>query len=282
MRPWMEGPTRDARIVPLSPLQRTVQRVGKTSTPHWGDATTIGQEDLIFPAARSRTRRRAGRWQPSRRNPTVREVVRPFTDIVTTEAQLREVMGGPGTVAVGKQLNRLDRYCRDFVALSPFVLVGTFDSEGRCDVSPRGDAPGFVAVLDDKTLAVPERPGNRRLDSLINILETGSIGLLFLVPGFEETLRVNGRARVVRDADVLERTASHGKRPLAAIGVEVEECFLHCAKAFKRSALWRTDGWPERSALPSLGRMLREQGAAPGVSVEELEGRIEDDAKRLY
>jgi PPOX class probable FMN-dependent enzyme len=140
-----------------------------------------------------------------------------------------------------------------------------------------------VAVLDGKTLAIPERPGNRRVDSLLNILETGSVGLLFVVPGFEETLRVNGRARVVRDADVLERMMARGRRPPVAIGVEVEECFLHCAKAFKRSELWRADGWPERSAMPSLGRMLRDQGAAPGASVEELEGRIEEGyAKQLY
>lgn len=213
----------------------------------------------------------------------MREAIRPFTDIVATEAELREIMGKPGTLAVGKQLDRLDRHCRDFIALSPFVLVGTYNAAGRSDVSPRGDEPGFVAVLDDRTLAVPERPGNRRLDSLLNILETGAVGLLFLIPGFEETLRVNGRARVVRDADVLGRTASHGKRPRVAIGVEVEECFLHCAKAFKRSGLWRPEGWPERSALPSLGRMLRDQGAAPGASVEELEGGIEESyAKRLY
>jgi PPOX class probable FMN-dependent enzyme len=214
---------------------------------------------------------------------TVRGTAQYFTDVVATEAELREIMGEPGAVAVGKQLDRLDRHCRNFVTLSPFVLVGTFDSNGRCDVSPRGDAPGFVAVLDEGTLAIPERPGNRRVDSLLNVLETGSVGLLFVVPGFEETLRVNGRARVVRDADVLERMIARGKCPPVAIGVEVEECFLHCAKAFKRSELWRAEGWPERAALPSLGRMLRDQGAAPGASVKELEGRIEESyAKQLY
>ena len=213
----------------------------------------------------------------------MRKAIRPFVDAVETEAELREIVGKPGALAVGKQLDRLDRHCRDFIALSPFVLVGTSDVSGRCDVSPRGDAPGFVAVLDDRTLVIPERPGNRRLDSLLNILETGAVGLLFLVPGFEETLRVNGRACAVRDADVLERTAAQGKRPLVAIGVEVEECFLHCAKAFKRSGLWRTDGWPERSALPSLGQMFRDQGAVPGASSGELDRRIgESYAKRLY
>ena len=208
---------------------------------------------------------------------------RAFTDTVDDEAVLREVMGEPSVLAVGKQLDRLDRHCRSFIALSPFVLVGTFDASGACDVSPRGDAPGFVSVLDERTLAIPERPGNRRVDSLLNILETGSVGLLFLVPGFEETLRVNGRAWVVRDADILERTAVRGKSPMVAIGVEVEECFLHCAKAFKRSGLWREEGWPERSALPSLGKMLRDQGAAPGARTEDLDRRIEEGyAKRLY
>jgi PPOX class probable FMN-dependent enzyme len=206
-----------------------------------------------------------------------------FHDTIHTEAELRGVIGEPGGVALGKQLDRLDRHCRSFIALSPLVLVGTFDPDGACDVSPRGDAAGFVLVLDDKTLAIPERPGNRRLDSLLNVLETGSVGLLFLVPGFEETLRVNGRAWVVRDAGILERTAARDKPPAVAIGVEVEECFLHCAKAFKRSEIWRPEGWPERSALPSLGRMFRDQGAVPGVSSEELDRRIgESYAKRLY
>ena len=208
---------------------------------------------------------------------------RTFHDTVRTEAELREIMGTPSELAVGKQLDRLDCHCRSFVALSPFVLVGTFDATGACDVSPRGDVPGFVAMLDEKTLVIPERPGNRRLDSLLNVLETGAVGLLFLVPGFEETLRVNGRASVVRDADVLELTAARGKPPAVAIGVEVEECFLHCAKAFKRSGLWEAERWPERSALPSLGRMFRDQGAVPGASAEDLDGRIEESyAKRLY
>jgi PPOX class probable FMN-dependent enzyme len=208
---------------------------------------------------------------------------RAFHDVVRTEAELRGLMGEPGGVAVGKQLDRLDRHCRSFIALSPFVLVGTVGSGGTCDVSPRGDGPGFVLVLDEKTLAIPERPGNRRLDSLLNILETGRLGLLFLVPGFEETLRVNGRASVVRDADVLGRTAVQGRTPEVAIGVEVEECFLHCAKAFKRSGLWREGGWPERSTLPSLGKILRDQGAEPGTSAEDLDRRIEESyAKRLY
>lgn len=210
-------------------------------------------------------------------------VARTFHDVVRTEAELRGLLGEPGGVAVGKQLDHLDRHCRSFIALSPFVLVGTVGSGGACDVSPRGDGPGFVLVLDEKTLAIPERPGNRRLDSLLNILETGTVGLLFMVPGFEETLRVNGRATVVRDADVLGQTAARGKTPTVAIGVEVEECFLHCAKAFKRSGLWREGEWPERSTLPSLGQIFRDQGAEPGTSAQDLDRRIEESyARQLY
>ena len=220
---------------------------------------------------------------------------RPFTDMVATEAELREIMGAPGALAVGKQFDRLDRHCRDFIALSPFVLVGTYNAAGRSDVSPRGDEPGFVDVLDDKTLAVPERSGNRRLDSLLNVLETGAIGLLFLVPGFEETLRVNGRARVIRDADVLGRTAAQGKRPLVAIGVEVEECFLHCAKAFKRSNLWRADGRSARScrhwggcsatrgprrALPRRSWTAGSRKATRSASTEERFGLGEESGTR--
>lgn len=213
----------------------------------------------------------------------MRRLAQAFTDAVETEAELRGLVGEPSELAVRKQLDHIDYHCRSFLALSPFVLVGTFDSDGTCDVSPRGDMPGFVLVLDEKTLAIPERPGNRRLDSLLNILETGSVGLLFLVPGFEETLRINGRASVVRDADVLERPAAQGKRPALAIGVEVEACFLHCAKAFKRSELWDTEDWPDRSALPSLGQMLRDQGAAPETRTADLDRRIEEGyAKHLY
>ncbi len=138
---------------------------------------------------------------------------RAFRDVVRTEAELRDLMGKPGGLAVGKQLDRLDRHCRSFIALSPFVLVGTVGPGGACDVSPRGGEPGFVLVIDEKTLAIPERPGNRRLDSLLNVLETGTVGLLFVVPGFEETLRVNGRASVVRDADVLGRRRRQGQGP---------------------------------------------------------------------
>ncbi len=207
----------------------------------------------------------------------------PFTDLVTSEVALRELLGHPSELVIRKQLSALDGHCRAFIALSPFLLLGTVGAAGGCDVSPRGDAPGFVLALDDRTLVIPERPGNRRFDTLRNILQTGAIGMLFIVPGVEETLRVNGRARIVRDADVLERTVARGKRPLLAIGVEVEECFFHCAKAFKRSGLWDSAGWPDRAALPSLGRILVDQVRPPDTTIDDLERYIEESyTKRLY
>jgi len=207
----------------------------------------------------------------------------PFKSTVTTEAELRGLLGEPSEVVKRKQLPALDQHCRAFIALSPFILLATVDARGRCDVSPRGDAPGFVLALDDGRLAIPERPGNRRLDSLRNILQTGSVGLLFMIPGVEEMLRVNGRACVSRDSELLGRLAAHEKRPLLCIGVEVAECFLHCAKSVRRSRLWEHAALTPRSALPSLARMLKDQVDLPGTTVEELGRNIEESyAERLY
>ncbi len=206
-----------------------------------------------------------------------------FRDTVTSEAALRELLGSPGDLVRRKQLAALDQHCRAFIALSPFLLIGSVDAAGNHDVSPRGDAPGVALVLDDTTLVIPERPGNRRLDTLRNILHTPSVGLLFIVPGVEEVLRVNGRACLVRDAAILDRTAVHGKRPLIAIGVEVGECFLHCAKAIKRATLWDPTHWPERAALPSLAQMLVDQAHPAGTTVGELDAYLQQSySTRLY
>lgn len=207
----------------------------------------------------------------------------PFRDVVRDARALRELVGEPTAVAVRKQLAKLDANCRAFIAASPFALLATSDAAGRCDVSPKGDAPGFVLVLDDTHLAVPDRPGNRRIDGMKNLLENPHVGLIFLIPGREETLRVNGKAWIVRDAELLARMEVKGKRPQLAIGVEVEECFLHCAKAFLRSKLWRPGEWPDASRVPSMAQMLLEHTGEPGQTVEDVERRLEEGYRtRLY
>ncbi len=206
-----------------------------------------------------------------------------FTDRVTSREALREIIGEPTDLVVRKQLAALDPHCRAFIARSPFLLLGTSSASGTCDVSPRGDAPGFVQILDEGTLVIPERPGNRRNDSLRNILDNPRIGLLFMIPGIEETLRVNGSACIVRDEAILDRSAHRGRRPLLAIGVAVEEAFLHCAKAFKRSQMWDPASWAARGEIPSLARMVIDQVPNSGMTVDALERRLEDNyATQLY
>lgn len=206
-----------------------------------------------------------------------------FTDCVTSEAELRTLVGEPRELVIKKQLPALDRHCRAFIALAPFLLIGTASASGQCDVSPRGDAPGFVLALDDRTLVIPDRPGNRRIDSLRNIVTQEGVGLLFMIPGVEETLRINGRARIVRDAEILTRLTAHGKTPDLAIAVAIEEAFLQCPKALKRSRLWDTATWPERTALPTLAQILHDQVPMPDVTVEALDAAFEQGYReRLY
>lgn len=209
-----------------------------------------------------------------------------FKDIVTSREELRAIFGAPGERAVLKERPSLDVHSRAFIARSPFVLLATSNRAGRCDVSPKGDAPGFVTVLDDTHLVIPDRLGNNRIDGLTNIVENPHIGMIFLIPGREDTLRVNGRACIVRDDEILAGLSVQGKRPKVAIGVQVEECFLHCAKAFKRSGLWDRERWPDVAGLPSMAKMLWEQiDAKPPThcSAEEYERDMEDRLRKgLY
>lgn len=207
----------------------------------------------------------------------------PFRQIVSSPRELRQIVGEPSELARQKQLPALDVHCRAFIGRSPFLLLATANGAGQCDVSPKGDVAGFVLVLDDRHLLIPDRPGNRRLDGMGNLLENPHVGLIFFIPGKEETLRVNGRAWIVRDEDLLERTAVRGRRPALAIGVEVEECFLHCAKAFKRSRLWDPDQWPDQTGLASAAQMFLDQAKPAGMTVEQMERRLEDGYQtRLY
>jgi PPOX class probable FMN-dependent enzyme len=201
----------------------------------------------------------------------------PFNDLVGSADELARVYGAPSEVVVSKVIDRLDRHCRDFISHAPFVLVATSAADGRCDVSPKGGPPGFVAILDEKRLAVPDAPGNRLIDSLRNIVDAGRAGLLFLIPGLEETLRVNGRAFLTRDPGVLELFTGESKQPKLAIGIEVEEVFLHCAKALKRSRLWNPPAWPDRSGLASAAEIWRDHMALADLTTEQVQELVEDD-----
>ena len=178
---------------------------------------------------------------------------------ITSREELRSIYKPASEGSLRKELKALDSHCASFIGRSPFVLIGTSDGKGHADVTPKGDRPGFVAVLDSRTVAIPDRPGNNRLDTLENLLAEPSIGLLFLIPGMDETLRINGRAKITADAALRARFTVDGKLPQAVIVVEVEAAYMHCAKAFMRSQLWHPETWPDRKSLPTLGQILKDQ-----------------------
>lgn len=180
-------------------------------------------------------------------------------EFVSTREELRSVYKQPGDGAVRKELKALDFHCRGFISKSPFVLIGSSDGNGNGDVTPKGDKPGFVAILDDNTIAIPDRPGNNRLDTLENLLVNPAVGLLFLIPGMNETLRINGDARITTDQALRESMAVEGRPPISVIVVKVKAAYMHCAKAFMRSELWKPDTWIDRSTLPTLGAILKDQ-----------------------
>jgi PPOX class probable FMN-dependent enzyme len=202
-------------------------------------------------------------------------------DEITTEAELRDLLGEPTPAAAGKERPALDDVHRQWLAASPFCLVGTSAADGSCDVSPKGDPPGFTLVLDDRTIALPERAGNRRADGFHNILGNPHVGLIYLLPGRDDTLRINGRARLTRDPALLDRMVVKGHRPLLAVVVEIEQVFFHCAKAFMRSALWKPESW-RPDAVPSRARIAQQQ-ERPDESLAALERYYSEAyAARLY
>ena len=205
-----------------------------------------------------------------------------FQDVVRSEAELRTVLGSPTPLVMRKELKELDSHARQFIERSPFLIIGTSGADGRLDLSPKGDPSGFVRVLDEKTLAIPDRPGNRRADTFMNLIANNQVGLIFLIPGKQETLRVSGRGIIVRDPAIREQLAVKGKMPEFAIIVEVEQMFFHCAKCMIRSSLWAPDAWPTLAGLPSLAQTLVSAGK-PEESVQQLQEEIDKDAStNLY
>lgn len=194
------------------------------------------------------------------------------TDFVASEAQLRERYDTPKDMILKLKLARLDKHARRFISLSPFLVLAT-----RGDASPKGDAPGFVRVVDATTLLIPDRAGNNKLDTLRNILDDPAVGMIFLIPGFNETLRVNGRARVTMDPDLLAPLAVDGKAPKSGIVVDVEEVYLHCGKALLRARLWDPEARTDRAAMPTMGRMVADQIA--GLDADEIESGYQEALK---
>jgi uncharacterized protein len=200
---------------------------------------------------------------------------------IESQQDLRTHFGPLSPLAEKKVLDHLDGFCRDFISLSPFLVVASSDGNGHADASPRGDQPGFVAVLDDKTLLIPDRRGNNRVDTFNNILVSPGIGLIFLVPGINETLRINGRAEISQEPELLTPLAVQNVTPNIGLKVHVEEAYFHCGKALMRSKLWNPATQVERQRFPTLGRIIAEQTAA--IEVEAAEKAMEEAYRtRLY
>ena len=199
---------------------------------------------------------------------------------VTSEAELREIVKEPAQTIWDKDIARIDEHARTIIAHSPFLALATSNTDGTCDVSPRGDPPGSVLVLDDHHLALADRPGNHRVDNFRNVLHNPHVGLMFVVPGMNETLRVNGRATLVADAPFFDDMVVQGKRPRLALLIEVQELYMHCAKAFLRSALWEPETWPDRKSLPTLGRIVKDQMGIKGVPAKVIDAGLNLDAKK--
>ncbi len=203
----------------------------------------------------------------------------PFAAAITNQAQLRDMYAQPLERAVRKELDRLDEMARRLVAVTPLVLVASHDADGRCDVTPRGGQPGFVTVLDDDHLAIPDATGNNRLDTLQNVVATGHAALIFLIPGRDQTLRVNGRACVTAAPAVLERLAPVGKPPRTAIVVRADEVYAHCPKAFVRSRLWNPETWPAADDQPTPAEVSHAHMRDPALTVAEVERQQEESLR---
>ena len=201
--------------------------------------------------------------------------------VIADEQSLRSLFQAKHALAVQKCQHRLDKHARAFIRLSPFLCIGTQDLNGKADVSPRGDPVGFVKILDQHTLAIPDRPGNNRLDTLANIIANPSVGLLFIIPGFDDTLRVNGQASLVNDPELLDTMRVNERTPGIAIVVRVSTVFMHCAKAFRRSRLWNPDHFQDRSEMPSLMKIILDQTTGAPDDDDEMR-RLDDELEAEY
>lgn len=183
----------------------------------------------------------------------------------------------PAGISADKVLSRLDEHARRFIDHATFALVATWSRDGRADISPKGDPPGFIEVLDDRTLAIPDRPGNGRIDTFLNIVEQPSVGLLLIVPGILETCRISGKGAVTDDPELLDRMIVRGNRPKLALVIEVEEVFVHCGKALRRGGLWDAERHVDRGTFPTMGQMLHDHARPGELTRQQLSDLAEDD-----
>jgi len=201
---------------------------------------------------------------------------------ISDEARLREIVGEPIPIVRDKEMPRLDKYCRQFIEMSPFLCLGTVGADGHIDMSPRGDPPGFVQVLDDTTILIPDRQGNQRVDSMQNIIDNPRIGLIFFLPGVEETLRIRGRVSITSDSDLLGPLALNGKTPKLGFLIKIDQVFFQCAKALIRSKLWDPATPIKRSEFPPFAQITRDQ-RRPDAEIAEVEAMIQENYKtQLY
>ena len=205
-----------------------------------------------------------------------------FEDIITSFDEIRSVLGEPPPPVLAKVIDRLDDVCQAFIARSPFVVIASASAAGQLDLSPKGDPAGFAHVLDDKHLAIPDRPGNRRADTFRNVLENPHLGLLFMIPGKTETLRVSGEARIVRDHTLRSAMAVKGRIPEFAVVVYVERAFMHCPKCMVRAQLWHPAAWPDHTGLATISEAMVQQGKLD-MTPDQLKAYVEQEGiTRLY
>lgn len=214
--------------------------------------------------------------------------VRPRLDLdqlrakrVMTEEALYEINGTPAEAIVNKHTSYLTPLLEEYISRSPFFLIATSDAAGNCDVSPKGDPPGAVRVLDERTLLIPDRPGNRRVDGHRNIVQNPHIGLIFIIPNVDETLRINGRAFITADPELLGTMAVKNRAPKLGIVVEIDEVYMHCARAFLRAGMWQPETWPDPDTIPTLAAIICEQKDLPPPD-ESGGKRQEEYRSRLY
>ena len=209
-------------------------------------------------------------------------MVARFEEIVTTRERLREIIGEPSDRIANKVIDHIDDICRRFIAASPYILIATKGGDGLLDVSPKGDPAGFVRVLDEKPLVIPDRLGNKRVDSFENLLVNPEVGMIFPIPGCNDTLRVSGKGRIARDEALQEALSVNGKAPNLFLAVTVQEAFMHCAKSMARSGIWRPDAWPDRSDVPSLAEAMVAHGRLAETRAEMQSMIDEDYEERMY